>query len=179
MTPEEFHEKLPEYLAGELSESEERRVRAFLEANPSEQSRVEALLAALDAVRQTVPPPDEAEQRVSELPIPAALIGRGATRQAAARAAAGRLRLVSVALRYAAVILLAFASGYWARGRQGGELAGTPPQGETTQIVVRLTEAGPLAGPLSPRLAERLERAVRDYPQGQTLTWALLSLAAR
>jgi len=54
-----------------------------------------------------------------------------------------------------------------------------PAQPGMVQVAPTPAAGVMLPGALSPRLAERLERAVRDYPQGQTLTWALLSLAAR
>lgn len=173
MTAEEFREKLPDYLAGELSKSEESRVGAYLDANPAEKRLADELLAAQHAVRQTAPSRVEAEERVAEVPPLETLTGRGA-RTGSERTAGLRLRSVAVALRYAAVIALAFAGGYATRGWRAGEATGARVEPEERRLV-----EGPLVGPLSPHLAERLERAVREYPGGQTLTWALLSLAAR
>ncbi len=179
MTPEEFHEMLPDYLAGELSESQELRLRAFLEAHPAERFRVEELRAAQQAVRQTAPSPTEAEDRVVGLPSLASLAGPREAGLPATRTAAGRFRFVPAALRYAAVVLLAFAGGYITRGWRPAEPAETPAQPEIARVAPAPAAGVLLPDALSPHLAERLERAIRAYPQGQTLTWALLSLAAR
>ncbi len=171
MTRAEFENLLPDYLAGELDAAGVAAVRAYLADAPEEAARVSEMQTIEFDVRRLAPAQRVADERTVGL--------RGGVRiglrsGARTRGPARPLWMLSAVLRYAAAVSLAFGAGYWVRG--GAALtrvsadpavhdAGAPP------IVVKVDE------PVNPRLAQNFRRAATAYPQGNSLAWAMLSIA--
>jgi len=142
MNPPEFEQRMADYLGAELEPIERAEFERLLAADPAAQKRVDALRTLAAAVRElpaTVPP-------VAPQPL--------------------IWKRVMVVLRYAAVILLAFAAGYGVRGAGGG-----PP--ETVRTVAAVPAA---ARSVTDSFAERYARAVAAKPGASTLSHALLAM---
>jgi anti-sigma factor RsiW len=102
MNADEIKGMLADYLGDELSPEDRRRFEEYLDTDREFAAEVASLRCALDEMRSLKVPGEEAF--------------------AMSPRAAGRRSWPVPVLRYAAVILLAFAAGFLARGWSGGEV---------------------------------------------------------
>lgn len=147
MTNEQFNDLLADWLGDELSPDDRTAFERELAANPLRRAEAQRLREAQDLVRALARPQPQLRQ-----PHPA------------------MLRVVAAALRYAAVIALAFAGGYMARG---------PDAPATQPAAPRVVEQPPARAPGDSRLADRYAAALRKFPDSPTLSHSLLMLARR
>ncbi len=145
--------RLVDYLAGELDAENTARVEAALRRDPALRARVEGLRAAEAGLRAGLPDLSLAEQEVAGLPLRVPDAGR-----------AGRLA------RYAAVILVGFAIGFWARG------FGSSPV-EVAPVAPR--EVAVDAGGGFERFASSYVAVSQQRPRLSALGRGLLALAKR
>jgi len=161
MTDEEFRLRLAEYLAGEMSAEQADAFREVLHADRRRSRLAQDLEDVQARLRSGLPGLDEAERRTGVL---AAL--SGSSQGAASRAPATRQRRFPVgsALRYAAVIALAFSAGYFARARLRPQPAPEPP-------VVVVGKSVPV------RWIENYAQVVRTFPDVSDFGRALLAIS--
>lgn len=154
-----FREQLADLVAGELDSQQ--RAAAHEHMQTCEQCRelARGLEAAAAVVEADVVSPEEAERQTAALAPPKP----HGMRPAIVRRRYPRL---STIVRYAAVILLAFAGGYSARGWRADEIASPLPPDDR-------------ASPVSSELAQRYAIATEQFPDSSALSRSLLALARR
>ena len=154
-----FREQLADLVAGELDSPQ--RAAAHEHMQTCEQCRelARGLEAAAAVVEADVVSLEEAERQTAALTPPKP----DGVRPAIVRRRYARL---STIVRYAAVILLAFASGYSARGWRAGEVASPLPPDDR-------------ASPVISEFAQRYAVATEQFPDSSTLSRSLLALARR
>ncbi len=161
MTEERFRELLADYLAGELDEQQAAAFRAELAASAERRKLASELQAAAAALEGNVLSENEARQRTEDLKLelPSPL------KRAHASEATGRYKRLFAALRYAAVIALAFGGGYIVRGWQSGS-----PE---------TTSAPPPMAEINERYVANFAEATQLFPHSSTFTRSLLMLARK
>ena len=162
MNDEQFRELLADYLAGELDEQRAAELRAELEANAERRKLAHELQAAAAALEANTIRPEEAERRTGGLAL-AGVASAGAARES--RRPLRRTRLQS-ALRYAAVIVLAFGAGFVVRGWR---LESTP--------IAR--PSPPSTFPLNEHYVANFARATQAFPESPAFSRSLLMLARK
>jgi anti-sigma factor RsiW len=161
MTEERFRELLVDYLAGELDEQRAAEFRAELAASAERRRLASELQAAAAALEANVLSDDEAGQRTERLELETPLLADG--QHTAERAP--RYRVLFAALRYAAVVALAFGAGFLVRGWQSGSPEATPTPPPPTEF--------------NERYVASFAEATQSFPQSSTFTRSLLMLARR
>lgn len=145
-------QRLADYLSGELDERQSADFERRLAEDPRLDREARELRAAAAAVGMHAVDLDEAEART-----------RGATLPRGLAPAPRSGRWIS-ALRYAAVILIAFGAGFWLRGRAAplrAQHAPAPRPSIETQLI------------------EQYARAGRENPNSSSFSRALLAVARR
>ena len=142
MTDERQHddERLAAYLGGEMSEDDRRRFEAAMGENPALADEVRGLRRALEAMRSLD------DRTVSEAPRPRVVVKWG-----------------GAVLRYAAIIGLAFAAGYFLRG---GDV-------DSSQSQTAIEQASPSEDDWFQRAAERYVTG----PRGPSFARSLVAIA--
>lgn len=163
MTDEQFQERAAEFLSGEMNEPDRQNFRAELERSPARAQLFRELEAAQRLVRNGAPSLEQAEQRTRHLPVPAA------PSTASRRTSRLRPNPLAFVLRYAAVIALAFCSGYLVRDIGA---AGQPTQPTRPEHVDGL-------GGFEARFARNYVQTIRQRPTATTFSRTLLALARR
>jgi anti-sigma factor RsiW len=163
MNEERFRELLAEYVAGELDERQAAAFRAELEANPQRRKLAQELQAAAAALETNILSETEAEQRVASLRLEGA-VPRAASEQPAHPGHRRHTRW-RVGLRYAAVILLAFGTGFLARGWLPGNRVATAKTSPTPAI--------------NERYVANFLQVTQSFPQSSAFSRSLLALARR
>ena len=166
-----FREQLADLVAGELDLPQ--RAAAHEHMQTCEQCRelARGLETAATVVEAGVVSLDEAERQTAALTPPAPVASNVPVRRlagvsdSAPDSAVRRYRLSAI-VRYAAVILLAFASGYSARGWRAGEVASSLPPDDR-------------ASPVSSEFAQRYAIATEQFPDSSTFSHSLVALARR
>lgn len=160
MTQGEFEKLLPDFLAGELDAGGVAAVEAYLRTAPDQAALVAELAALQQEVRRGAPSVADAALQTRSLHAPSGPLRTGWR--------------IAVALRYAAVVLIAFGAGYWMRGGAAIAPPGAPPDARqpTVDRVVQASD-----GAVNPRVAKNFQRAASTYPQANSLAWAALSIA--
>ena len=171
MNDERFESLLADYLTGELSPADEPEFRAELERNEQRRNLARSLQATAAALEADVPDLDEAEERSAAVPFDRIVLKHLSSRKPRST---GIARVGGAALRYAAVILLAFAAGYSARQWQGAEAAPPPVP---TPVPLRVASAAPAQ--INDEYIANYARAARKFPQATSFSRALLAVASR
>ncbi|MFQ5806428.1 MAG: hypothetical protein ACE5I3_08260 [Phycisphaerae bacterium] len=167
MNDEKFRELLADYIAGELDDQQVAAFRAELEASEERRKLAHELQAAAAALETNVLSHEEAERRTAALEVEdARATSAGGADQRAARSAPPRHDRLRAVLRYAAVIVLAFGSGFLARGWRSSdrEVIPSPP---------------PLPGSIDERYAADFIRVTQLFPESSTFSRSLLMLARK
>jgi anti-sigma factor RsiW len=159
MNDEKFRELLADYLAGELDEQQAAAFRAELEASPERRRLANELQAAAAALEANVLTDDEARRRTEglELEVPLSVDGRRTLKPPR------QYKRLFTVLRYAAVIALAFGTGFLVRGWQSRSPA--------------TASAPPPAAEINERYLANFVEATQSFPQSSTFTRSLLMLA--
>jgi anti-sigma factor RsiW len=158
-----FRELLAEYVAGELDDRQAAAFRAELEANPQRRKLAQELQAAAAALETNVLSETEAEHRVASLRLEGAGLGTASERPA--HPGHRRHARWRASLRYAAVILLAFSTGFLVRGWLPGERGAMAKTSPTPAINERY-------------LANFLQ-VTQSFPESSAFSRSLLALARR
>ena len=177
MNEREFQDKLAEYLAGELSATEAEAFRAALASDERRRRLVDELQAAAAALEARDVSEEHAREATAELRFA----------DIAARAAESRtltlhphwMRFANVALRYAAVIVLAFVAGFWARG---GAWNSVPPQSPAQPTVaetdsIESVDVGATVE-VNDRYVKKFAKASRAFPNASSFSRSLMVLAS-
>ena len=165
MNDEKFRELLADYIAGELDQRQAAAFRAELEADPERRKLANELQAVAAALEANLLSEEEAEQRTASLQLEAAGVIRAPSAgEPAARYGPPRRLPLRSALRYAAVIALAFGAGFIVRGWQSESPAMTSPP-------------PPMA--INERYVASFAQATQSYPRSSTFTRSLLVLARK
>jgi anti-sigma factor RsiW len=168
MNCREFREQLAEFIGGELDAEQHAAAQSHMQSCQECRERARGLEAAAAALEAGLVSPGEAERRTAALTPPHA---------ARPAAASGRVLRVSTVLRYAAIIMLAFAGGYLVRGWRAGDGAAGQQLAQTGQTVVPpVIDAVP---GVSRELADLYVRAAQKFPDSSTFSRSLLMLARR
>jgi anti-sigma factor RsiW len=154
-----FREQLADLVAGELDSSQRAAAHEHMRTCAQCRELARGLEAAAAVVEADVVSPEEAERQTAGLALPKP----HGVRPAVVRRRYPRLPTI---LRYAAVILLAFAGGYSARGWRASEIASPPPPDDR-------------ASPVGRELAQRYAMAMEQFPNSSALSRSLLALARR
>ncbi|RMF83402.1 MAG: hypothetical protein D6744_04715 [Planctomycetota bacterium] len=154
MTDESWEMMLAEHLGGELDAEATKRLEARLAANPALAERVATLRAARDAVAAGLPALRQADERAASaaFDLRAVVAGR-------------RRRGWTAVARYAAVIVVGFLAGYFARGAAF--------RSERANSQTAVTPATTVSW------AQRYVEAVRSRPGASDYAHALLAVARR
>ncbi|MBU0638208.1 MAG: zf-HC2 domain-containing protein [Planctomycetes bacterium] len=152
-----FRERLADYIGGELEPEQHAVFATHVSECPTCRAEVRALQAAAAVLDAGVLSREEAAERTATLAPPVAVAAR-------VPRLARRPRMIYAALRYAAVVALAFGAGYGARGWRV-----TPVESPPVVVVERQ---------INPRLVHRLEQAAKRFPRSTSLSWSLLCLAS-
>lgn len=165
MNDQEFHELLAEYVAGELDRERAALFRAELDADPARRMLAHQYQAAAAALEANLLSDEEADRRAASLEFEQ--VTSTATESRVLQASdlrSRRDRYLGAALRYAAVIALAFGAGFLARGRdtQRGETVSPPAAVDAS---------------FNERLAAKYTRASQSFPESPTFSRSLLMLA--
>lgn len=153
----EFEVRLGEYLSGEMDADETRAFEALLANDPARRQLADELRETGALVRAAVPSAELAEQCTRGLSL-------GRSDRNAGRAAGWRI--AAAALRYAAVILLAFALGFMARGWESGP-ANTRPAAPSVRT------------PYEVQFARNYTEVSREHPGTSSFGRTLLAIARR
>lgn len=166
MNEQEFRGLLADYLAGELDEAQAAAFRAELEASEQRRKLATELQAAAAALEANVLSHEQAEQRTASLELEGATARARSASERSARGGGRRHQRLRVALRYAAVIVLAFGAGFLARGWQLSGRDATP--------VPTLASM-----PVNARYVANFVQATQSLPQASAFSHSLLTLARR
>ena len=171
MKDEKFRAMLADYLGGELDEQQVAAFRAELEANPERRKLADELQAAAAALEANVLSREEAERSTASLELDVATdkgmtLRVPSTGERPAGATHRRHYRLHAALRYAAVIVMAFGVGFLARGWLPANQEGAPP-------------TAPAPTSINERYAARFVRATQSFPKSSTFSRSLLALARK
>jgi anti-sigma factor RsiW len=164
MNEERFQELLADYIAGELDQQQTAAFRAELESNPERRRLARELQAAAAALEANDLSDQEARQRTESLSL-SEIAARGADPTPETARPVRRL----AALRYAAVIVLAFGAGFLARGWKSD--VGEPPPPPTPATVT--------APAINERYVAKYRQVMQAFPKSSSLSRSLLTLARR
>jgi anti-sigma factor RsiW len=153
MTCDEFNAQLADFVGGELDAAARSTANAHMEQCPDCAREANELLQVAGAVRDTV-------SRTEGIPLRSPPLSA---------AALGFSHRAAGLLRYAAVVLIAFAAGY------GTRLWLASPQ-EASPVVAE-TNSSELAVAVSDRVMTKYSRATHGFPDSSPLSWSLISLA--
>ena len=159
MNCEQFNDRLADLLGGELDSSQHADARQHMETCARCRDSAHGLQAAAAALEAHVPSQAEAERRTRTLSPP-----RGPQATTTMRRPAGAWAYA--ALRYAAVIVLAFGAGSAYRNTSPAD------NGIASQV------EGP-APKHNPGFPERYVRRTNDFPAASSFSRALMALARR
>jgi anti-sigma factor RsiW len=165
MNDREFHELLAEYVAGELDDERAAMFRAELDADPARRMLAQQYQAAAAALEAHLLSDEETERRAASLSFEQ--VASTATDGAGTRVNGLRGRRyvhLRAALRYAAVIALAFGAGFLARGRDTQTNETAPPPAAVDASIDK-------------RLAAKYTQASQSFPESPTFSRSLLMLA--
>ena len=174
MNDERFESLLADYLAGELSPADEAEFRTELDRDEQRRKLAQSLQAAAAALEADVPDLEQADERSADVLFDRIVLRHLAERQRQPQPMRVA-RLGTSLLRYAAVIMLAFATGYLVRGWSRTELEGQPSPTPTPPAHT----AGAVAPQINDEYIANYARASRTFPQATSFSRALLAVASR
>ena len=169
MNEREFQDKLADYLAGEMNAAEAEAFRAALAADPERRRLADELQAAAAALECRAASDEEAREATAGLRWDD-LAARARRTPVRAERPASRLRILNVALRYAAAIVLAFVAGYWARSSAAVAEREPAP-------IVRGPEIGSVGTEAAEQYAASYVKAARSFPNASSFSRTLMALA--
>jgi hypothetical protein len=184
MTSKEFRTLLADYLAGELREEQRAAVEAHLASSPDDRAEVEALRRTQSMIGAALISRPEADRRVAERWTASDFSAAAVTRVGpGVHSASG---LAAAALRYAALIGLAFLGGMWAE-RQWGMRPDVSPAHSGGALIQpdRLAQDGAAYAPpdllagASPEFVRAAVRTAQAYPGLDPVALATLALGSR
>lgn len=173
MNEREFLDRLADYLAGELDAAQAESFRAEIADDVRRRRLVDELQAAAAALECRALSDEQARDATAELrwsDVATRNVAASASRSIIAPAAHRRFHAVGVALRYAAVIALAFVSGYWTRG--GAE--NRPNDAAPAALV---SEAGPVRTDAKDLYAAHYVKAGQSFPNASSFSRTIMALA--
>lgn len=197
MNEREFQDKLADYLAGELTAAEAEAFRAALATDENRRRLVDELQAAAAAlechdVSEKIGRAATADLRFADI---AARVGGADTLSIADRSSLMTdgpvsrpilfrgLGVIHLAVRYAAVIVLAFVAGYWFRGG-GDEGASRIARPHTEPIVapaagsdLALVDMEDAVDSVNERYVAKYAKATRTFPNASSFSRTLMVLA--
>jgi hypothetical protein len=177
MTCNTFRAQLAELIGGELDPARHAAAVEHLKTCPDCRAHAGGLEAAAEAVQATLLSHEEALRQTAGLTAPHAV--RGEYGEVAAPPSYGISRSYSRTpwltrlVRYAAMIMVAFAAGFMYGSRQ------LPEADLPVPIVVDPAMGIPVQPTVNPVYVWRFAQASKDYPDSSTLSRSLLSLASQ